>query len=292
MINIFYVPGMFGSTIEFILRSYTNEYTPVDVAIDNDGAMHAYNKEHHLLIKNDILSNLTNLSVNSITTPIYPFKQDHLPEILEAYQIANIYGNNILVYADSIRSAELNMLFQYHKIANGQTVKLGLEIFAGNNGHNLIDWNPKYKHWSEMEVWEFREWFSLFYTGWVKEWIYSSSQVPDTFLKIKNTEVLFNTKDTFLKIINFCKLTQSRELDTFITEWINKQQYILNEFNLLDQIVEHAVNNQEFNWQSLNIISEAIIQQRLRKNGYEIKCYELNTFPTNSKMLYSLLEKG
>ena len=47
MINVFFVPGMFGSTIEFILRSYTNEYTPISAGIDSDGAMHSFNKEYH-----------------------------------------------------------------------------------------------------------------------------------------------------------------------------------------------------------------------------------------------------
>lgn len=291
MINIFFVPGMFGSTVEFILRSHTNEYTTNNASIANDGSMHLYSKENHPITKEDIFKNLDQLLPNSITTPIYPFEKSHLPEILEAYQTANISGDNILIYADSTRSAELNILFQYHKIAHGTHLSLGLEIFAGGNSHNITGWNPSYQHWSEMKRWEFREWFSLFYVNWVQEWIESPTHVPDTFLKIKSTDILFNTEATLLKIIKFCNLTLSQDLDPFINNWVSKQQYILTEFNLLDQIIENTINDCDFNWQPISIVSEGIIQQRLRSKGYEIRCDGLNTFPTDSKTLYSLLEK-
>ena len=282
---------MFGSTIEFVLRSYTNEYNPIDIEIATDGSMHLYKKENHPTTKKDIFKNLDQLLPDSITTPIYPFEKHHLPEILKDYQTASILGKNILIYADSTRSAELNILFQYHKIAHGTHIAKGLGIFANDNSHNIVNWNSKYQHWNEMKPWELREWFSLFYMDWIDEWINSSNQVPDTFLKIKSTDILFDSKTTFLKIINFCNLTVSKDLDSFINNWFSKQQYILTEFDLIDQIVENTINECDFNWKNISIVSEAIIQQRLRSNGYEIRCDGLNTFPTNSNTLYNLLER-
>jgi hypothetical protein len=288
MINIFFVPGMFGSTVEYVLRSFTKEHVPVESAVINDdGSMHSFSKQFHP----KSLDSLDKFVDSDINTPIYPFKECHLPEILKFFQTRIGNGKSILIYADSLRSAELNILFQYYKIAFGKHIKLGLEIFAGKNDHNIINWNPEYKNWIEMKPWEFREWFSLFYVSWVQEWIESPSQVSDTFLKIKNIDILYDTKNTFLKIINFCNLTVSKELDSFVDEWTDKQKYIVNEFDLLDKIMDHTVNNQEFNWKPISIVSEAIIQQRLRTKGYEIRCDGLNTFPVDSKTLYSLLEK-
>jgi hypothetical protein len=289
MINIFFVPGMFGSSIEFILRSYTNEYVPVETDIDKDGAIHSYKKECHPLSINDIVQHASTLTEQSITTPIYPFRHSHLDQILKSYDLYNPGTYNLLLFADSVKSAELNLLFQYYKIANGARVQLGLDIFCGNNNHNITQWNKNYSHWSQMKSWELREWFSLFYVEYVQEWIDSYKQVPDIFLKIKNTDFLFDTKNMCLQIIDFCKLTVSRDLDSFVNEWQSKQQYIIDEFELLDQIVDYTVTNQEFTWQPISIISEAIVQQRLRSAGYEIKCDGLNTFPINSKTLYSLL---
>jgi hypothetical protein len=291
MINIFFVPGMFGSSLEFILRSYTNEYVPVIADIDEDGSMHSFKKEYHPQSVSEIDQFRDNLTDNSITTQIYPFQHAHLDKILELHDLDKPGTYNILIFADSTKSAELNLLFQYYKIAVGSNIRLGLDIFFSNNEHNIAQWNKNYSHWGQMEPWQLREWFSLFYVQWVQEWINSTEHVDSTFLKIKNTDILFDTKNICLKTIDFCNLTLSNDLDSFVNKWISKQQYIVTEFNLLDQIVEHTINNQEFSWSPICIISEAIVQQRLRNAGYEIKCDGLDTFPTNSKMLYSLLER-
>ena len=37
MINIFFVPGMFGSTIEHMIRCYTEEFVPTEAGVAEDG---------------------------------------------------------------------------------------------------------------------------------------------------------------------------------------------------------------------------------------------------------------
>lgn len=284
---------MFGSTIEYVLRTYTNEYCINKIEseiICNDGSMHAYQKQFHHNSVESLKASLTQLSDSSISTPIYPFKNQHLTEILSWYSSYLPTSNNVLIYADSLRAAELNLLFQYHKIAFGSTVKLGLDIFCGDNSHNLKNWNKNYTHWTDMEPWQLREWFSLFYPTWISEWRESVDQVDHTFLKISNSELLYNTKDTFEKIIKHCNLTQIGDLDSFLKLWASKQQYIVDQFDLLDKILETTLNQIDFSWPQLNVICEAIIQQRLREKKIEIQCDGLNIFPTNSKLLYNLLE--
>ena len=285
------MPGMFGSSLEFILRSYTNEYVPIDASVLPDGSMHSFIKECHPTTLAEINQFFDRLGNNSIITTTYPFTDAHLDKTLESYDLDKPGTYNILIYADSTKSAELNLLFQYYKIAVGSKLQLGLDIFCGNNAHNITQWNKNYSHWSQMKPWELREWFSLFYVQWVQEWTDSPKLVPATFLQIKNTEILFDTKNTCLKIIDFCNLSLSTDLDSFVQEWVSKQQYIVNEFNLLDQIVQHTINNQEFSWTSISIISEAIVQQRLRSSGYEIRCDGLDIFPIDSVSLYNLLER-
>jgi len=291
MIYVFFVPGMFGSTIEHVLRSYTNEYKSSGGRILDDGSLHSFKKEFH---PTDIfaIKNFNNYQPDSITTPIYPFKQSHLPEILNEFKLLLSTSRPIIIYADSLRSCELNLLFQYHKIATGFYNK-GLSIFCEENTHDIVNWNADYHSWMEMQPWELREWFSLFYATWVNEWIESYSHVPTNFLKISNTDLLLDTKNTWLKIIDFCNLTldTSANIDKFAIEWQKKQNYVVEEFNLLDQILENTLNKIDYSWKDLNIIAESIIQQRLRTNGYEIRCDGLNIFPTNSVSLYNLLEK-
>jgi hypothetical protein len=115
--------------------------------------------------------------------------------------------------------------------------------------------------------------------------------VDQQFLLVKNTDFLFNPVDTADKIFSHCKLTQKSGLVEFLNQWKQAQQYIVDEFNLLEQIIECSTANQSLSWKPNNIIAEAIVQQRLRAKGYEIQCDGLNTFPTDSETLYKLLEK-
>jgi hypothetical protein len=282
---------MFGSTIENVLRTFTLEYDSVDNSILSDGSMHSYSKEMHIH-QADMLTDLKKIQSDTITTPIYPFRDLHLPDILDYYNpYLESNSRSVLIYANDLRSAELNILFQYYKICRGVKLNLGLDIFFNGSNQNIINWNPKYTHWSDLQLWEMREWFSLFYVEWIQEWIQSQYQVPKNFLKITNTEMLHDTESTLIKIINHTKLTPIGDIRAFTTYWRRQQQYIVDEFNLLDQIIDSTINQKEFSWKPIHVIAEAILQQRLRAHGYEIRCDGLNIFPTEFKTLYNLLEK-
>ena len=292
MISIFFVPGMFGSSIEYILREFSDNFLDpalvLTCGLQPDGSVHGFQKSWHPLnmsaYKQDVDA--------EIATPIYPTRDGTLLKILEVYPFKSP-SINVLLYADSLRAAEINMLFQYHKIAASTVLKpgLGLGLFCNGNEHNIVKWNNKYTHWSQMQPWELQEWMSLFYTTWVQEWINSQHEVPDNFLKISNTEMLFQPKDTITRIFDFCNVIITGDLDLFVNKWAEKQQYVIDEFNLLDNICNNTINNIAFSWEELNIVAAAIVQQRLRSLGYEIQCDGLNTFPTDSTTLYSLLER-
>lgn len=291
MIHVFFVPGMFGSTIEYIFRSFGNELEPVMGTILADGSMHSFKKLAHFLDTSDIESffDLHNFAVD-VTTPIYPFRNTHLLDILERF---NSYVTEkdscVLIHAESVADAELNMLFQYHKISIG--LKKGIDIFCHGNEHNITAWDQSYTHWSQMKHWQLREWISLFYVPWIQEWIDSQNQVSTNFLCVRNTDFLVDPVTISNKLFAHCNLTQKPGLQEFLQKWQAAQAYIVDEFELLGDIVKHTVNSQPLNWQPINIIAEAIVQQRLRALGYEIRCDGLNTFPTDSETLYNLLEK-
>ena len=295
MIHVFFVPGMFGSTVEYVIRNYTQGYFAVDAEIMPDGSMHSYNKQAHLLSTasiGEIFKNSSNYNEHTITTPIYPFKEIGLSGILDEYKnYTKDVDKCILIYATDLRAAELNLLFMYYKIINRTAEPNGLGIICGDNQHNITNWNHKYTHWSEMKTWELREWISLFYTGWVQSWIDSQSQVGDNFLKIKNADLLYSTNDVFDQILNFTQIVKTKDFSEFVEQWQQAQKYIVDEFKLLDQIVDCAIANQALEWQPINIIAEAIVQQRLRAKGYEIRCDGLDKFPTDAIMFNTLLEK-
>lgn len=293
MINIFFVPGMFGSTIEFCIRNFSNEYqskltNELESYIRVDGTLHSVTKELHLTSDKmpDILKQYGSSST-AISTPIYPTQRKHFPEIINTlYENSDFKNNkNVLLFADTLSAAELNLYFQYYKIATGSHdtgLKMGLGIFFNHR-----------EDWQELDYWELREWFSIFYTNWIQEWTESYQNVQKDFLTVSNVDFLYHPKQCLERIFEHCELTfNQKDIDKFVKMWQNKQQYIINNENLCRDIIANTIEQLDFSWESTNIVQEAIIQKRLRDCGYEIKCWNLNTFPTNTEQLYNLLEKA
>jgi hypothetical protein len=299
MIHIFFDPGSFGSTIESVLRNYTDHSTPIESKILDDGSMHSYRKEQHV-INTDVLNKFLQMDIagngvndNTITTPTYPYNESKFPAILDRFSSIKSWKTDvkILIFQPDLRACELNLLFKYYKMCFGYiNTGLGVGMF-GDNRHDIVNWNKDYTDWTQMKIWELREWFSLYYPGYVQEFIVSQHQVDDNWLKLTNTDILYNTKESLLKIIDYCGLNNTKDLKEFVAEWQQAQQYIVDEFGLLDRIVDCSINNQPLSWQPVNLISEAIVQQRLRAKGYEIRCDGLDIFPTDAIMFNTLLEK-
>lgn len=284
---------MFGSTIEFCIRNFSNEYqsklnNELESYIRSDGTLHSVQKELHLTTDKmyDIFAQYGSSS-NKISTPIYPTENQHFSEIVKYLYTNSDFSlnKNVLLYADSLSAAELNLYFQYHKIVTGAPntgLNMGLGIFFNHR-----------KDWKDLEHWELREWFSMFYTGFIQEWTESYQSVQKDFLTVSNVDFLYHTKQCLERIFEHCELTfNQKDIDNFVKIWQNKQQYIVNSENLCRDIIANTVDQNDFSWESTNIVQEAIVQKRLRDCGYELKCWNLNTFPNNTEQLYNLLEKA
>lgn len=284
MIHIFFVPGMFGSMLEYVLRSKTVEGTPITAEIKADGSMHSFIKKFHPRSMEQIITGLK--SAVDITTPIYPCPDAHLPEIISKFkEILPDWEDDakIILHAPDIRWAEINLLFLYHKVSIG--LGLGMEIVAGDNQQNIARWNPSYTHWTQMHRWEFREWISLFYDGWVQEWINIDQQSTRGFLRITNRDVIENPHETITGAIRHCGCTPRKDLNDFLMDYVAKQDYVLKEYHHIEKAVESTVEGIDYIWPELSIIGEAIIQRKLRSLGFELQCDGLDVFPTSSVQL-------
>ena len=301
MINIFFVPGMFGSTIEFIIKNFSNEFSSdredLNDYILKDGSLHSYKKEFHPCTL-DALKKITSMSSSEkrVNTPMYPNPDAKFNEIIEAV-VSNdfLLNKNILIHSPNETASELNMFFQYYKIAVGEKKHpdgLGVFFMSKDANENIANWNEDYKSWHDMKTWELREWFSIFYDSWLSQWIDSVNQVPDSFLKLPNTGMLDNPKQHMDTIFSHCELTwNNKDIDNFLNIWHNKQNVIVNKFNECNSILNNIINNVDSSWNKLDFIQEVVIQKKIRDYGYEIKCWGLDEFPTNTKHFYKLLEK-
>jgi len=293
MIIIPFIPGTFGTTVEYMLKKFTLEGQTVDLPLLSpkpDGSMHNFSKENHI-IESDKLAEQLELAKDQILTPIYPFKKLHTKETFDVLNNVDSDITTVTICITDFEMAEVNLLFQYHKIAI--RLNYGLDVFFNREytEHNLTSWATD---WDNIQDWEKREWFSIYYPGLVNtEWLSAINYINPRALVVTNTEILVDTANTFDKIISFCDRTKidHDRFDKFVTEWRNKQQYILDEYAAIKQFVESTINNTDYELTHSSLISEAIIQQKLRERGYEIRCWNLNIFPTQAQDLHKLLEQ-
>jgi hypothetical protein len=110
-----------------------------------------------------------------------------------------------------------------------------------------------------------------------------------TFIEIG--QLRDNFVETITKLFEKLNLPIIRNnIDFIYTEW-DKLQYFKNKDKQVKDIVDAVLNDIDLDFGELSIIDEAEIQRQLRNNGREIKCYNLNIFPTNTADLKKLLTK-
>ena len=202
-------------------------------------------------------------------------------------------SSRILIGVPSVDVAELIILMQYYKISIGLEKTLDSIFNNDISKHNIVNWNSQYTHWSEMRLWELREWFSLFYPTWVGEWCNTSNSINENWLVINPVDLVNNYVGVVKQTIKFCKLNYiaNEQADVISKIWCAKQLPIMAEYNTINQIVEKTIKNELFAWDNLSIVHEAMIQKKLRDHGYELKCFNLDKFPCSSIELHGLLDK-
>jgi len=302
VIHILFVPGTFGSTVQYLIRQFNTELSGREILyqykdlILPDGSMHSVVKiGHYGLIQElyDYLDGKIDQEIE-VTSPMYPMPNFGADKIINLFKTRRPNDQYIFIYITDIKYAEINMLAQYYKVAKGLAdpnwnwVPGGDEIIQ----KNIVSWNPVYTHWSQMQPWEFREWLSIFYPTWIQEWVDAKKYIPQNWFSVSSRDILENTNSIMIDIINHVgKFDNSlkNEFDEFISLWRSKQQYLIDEHNVIENIVKSTISNIPYNWKKMNIISEAMVQKKLYDEGYKIKCFNLNEFPTNSIELKSLL---
>ena len=148
----------------------------------------------------------------------------------------------------------------------------------------------------EMEDWELREFLSMYLYG---KWVDLYSEDIFETLKKEFPAVTFieigqlrdNFVETITKLFEKLNLPIIRNNIEFIYEEWDKLQYFKNKDKQIKEIVDAVLNDVDLDFGGLSIIDEAEIQRQLRNNGWEIQCYDLNVFPTNTTDLKKLLTK-
>jgi hypothetical protein len=289
MIHILFVPGSFGSALEWGVRTYSQQYESLlNAVILDDGSWHSFKKMCHVIKKQDLLKLDRATDPSTISTVCYPQPDCDSKYIFD--YINEKFSNDkvVIVTIPNMQSAELVLLMRYDKIIKG--LYMGLDAF-GNDANTMKQWNKNYTNWQDMKRWEYREWFSACCSSWMQEWLDSQQLVNPSWLTVSVSDVLDDFLGTVKKIIAWTNL-EYRHIETpLLAKWLDKQQKNVNLLNLINEIVHNTVNKINFSWPPLHIVAEALVQKKLQEQGYQIRCYELDEFPTDSLSLNALLEK-
>jgi hypothetical protein len=286
MITVLFVAGSFGSTVEYCLRQFSNELTKVNTSATSilaNGSMHGYRKEFHPVRMSEILAGQH--LCPEIATPVYP-SMDYMSPAETIKKIQPAITNNkkvVLIYFSTLRMAERNQLFCYYKLPD-------FIDHIMQNKH--VQWNKQYNSWHDMQSHELREALS-FYIDQLDQYLEIQEKINQNWMQITPDDLLYNFKPTLTNMIDHLQLTidPDQNIDDFYTEWFGKQKYVLDEFDLVNQIMHDLVADKDFSWNNLSIISEAIIQSRLRRMGLEIVYDQYNQFPTNTDNLRKIIFK-
>lgn len=285
MINILFPVGSFGTTLEFCLHTFSNELTKIDTdwqsMIKPDGSMHHYNKEFHPRSFDEWDSS----KKYQVSTPVYP-NRDYLTPAESVIRWKSILpkdSKTVFVHFNSIAQAQRNALFAHHKLKEYTTLERDtLKDKSSSWGADGID---------NIEPWQKREALSFYITD-QKIWLDVDSFAPENSIKITPDDILYNFEETLAKIFDYLGLTfNDADIKEFHKKWFSAQQYILNEYTTICKIVDSILADEYYSWDPISIFGEAIVQSRLTENNFDLKCFKLNDFPTDTDTLKNYLEK-
>lgn len=287
MICILFPPGGFGSTIEYCIREFSLEFDSINAEVSADGSMHDFKKQYHpsLLYEYQSIKDCT----EDIITPVYPNFQTTPLECVELV-ISQLKKDDKVIFVTfpDLYQSERNFFFAYHKIyvyKNSMFRKINeLKVYK--------NWNSKYNSAADMQIWEQREVLAMEFDQTFVNHIVPKNIVGNDCLCITPSDILDNFESTIRKIMEFLNLTfvDANFID-FKNKWLDKQKYILNGHSLVENIVHNTISNKEFCWDKLDLAYEAFVQYRLKRMGFDLRCFDLNTFPTNSLELHKLLDQ-
>lgn len=157
---------------------------------------------------------------------------------------------------------------------------------------NLQGWNKD--SLDDFDLWELRELLSLYW--------FTTSDVELAGWKVFKqnckhpiiTMESLRDSDTFMSaVLGICKhfdvtaqQDRLKKLEEIYPVWRDKQIHI-DKDKLCKQIADSVTTGNDINWSEdkLSLFDEAWIQKLLRDNGNELRCYNLNDFPTTTKEL-------
>ena len=280
--------GSYGTFVEWCLNYFSNLMFDESLPFTEIGNSHRF-VGNQLININGCLRYVDS-QYNYSFVRAHPVTQQDDDIIINLQYINNNF-NKIIFLSSTVDTMAWNINNKFEKIYPHGWLKEFESAFSDN----LQQWNCN--GLNQMADWEEREFLSInIYEQHLSEIKFDKHQyIKDTFSKFQFVTIDLlrdNFKDTVLSLLEYCNLEVVRvnKFDYVYQEWI-KLQHHCNKDQLIKTIIASIINNTYYDWADykLTLVDEALIQYYLREQHIEIKCYNLNTFPTNTTELKEYL---
>jgi hypothetical protein len=288
-VAIVYNGGSYGTYLEWCLTSLT---TPGELIspFTSVGNSHAF-KGNYLRGFQGWQQYLTNKQKH-LFVRLHPktFKDEDLSSNLN--HICNTADSMIYIYPD----ADSVLL-----CVNNYFTKIWHNWWEYQINQSL-DSNLVYQNWpvdpevkvDQLPQWIRREFLSFYLMpAWFDqiEWNHLDHWAHPKACSITVKDLLFDFELTLQKIQQHCGTPFVRPISDLMPYHLHnlKLQSGLGQDRLCQDIINAVMSEKYLDWNTLPFTSEVWIQWELRNRGFEIRCHNLDIFPTNSIQLRELL---
>ena len=297
-IYILYHSGSFGSWIKWLI-DYSNDlghktkFVPSNPLLA-DGSSHNLirNSTEHPGGLDATLKTLDEIVDEDCGYRIYRVipiidEEIKIDEFLDTLaQNKNPQDKIIYVDVDGQYNKEITFLNNGYKAGLNQTFDDTVSI-------KVKQWAADKSSFFELEKWQQRELISY----WYEEMIISLTESPirkHDALIIPLSDV-FNKKSVELakRLVDYCELPFKDDISDHLTKIHAKMLSLQKAPQVLKSIydvISAIISKQNIDIQDLSLFGEAMVQRKLRDHGKELQCFGLNTFPSNTRDLMSLIK--
>jgi hypothetical protein len=288
-ICILFNGGSYGTFLEWCLNYFSDLNFNDPLSFNSNGNSHKFSGNHKLNFLGAV-----NYINSSEDLPIIRFHPKTMQDedLVDNLKFINKKFRKIVYLIPTKNTMAWNINNKFEKIWDEGWLK-HCEIEFANC---LAGWSKE--KIEQMKIWELREFLSLyFYTQHLAESELEKMQdIQKEFTKfqfITIDSLRDNFKNTIITLLEYCKLTPTRlnKVEEIYQEWISLQCNCYKD-SLINNIVDSVLNDNLYDWSDskLTLVDEALIQFYLRQHSIEIKCYNLDTFPTNTTILKNYLD--
>jgi len=292
-IPIVFHGGHYGTFLEWVLNTLTTDVPIIEPFRDN-GNSHQY-IGRHLINLDGWRDYLANQSPSTFVR-VHPkvSKEESLSENLN--EIMRSVDHMIYIHPDT-ETMLLTINNFFTKIWKNSWNKM---ILTDVGPEKIYDCWPVAKEVpiDDIPAWIKREFLSFYLMPqWEAqvEWNHLRNWANPGALPVLVKDILYDFENTITRIKDFCGLTftkSPKELLPAHSRMLQLQEHTQQD-HIAKLIIDSIVNQTEFDWSHtpITLVTESIIQWRLRNLGYEIRSHGLDIFPTNSVNLQNLLYK-